>query len=144
MAYITIEEYVELYCQPAISEADFPVYASQASDLIDSITQYRIIQAGGLNVFPPLVQQLVAKATAAQVLYFIQNGGIETVLSGQTGAGYTVGKVHIDGAGASGGTQTAAQMMISPLAVTLLEQTGLMERRIRCLDPYQPPYYGTW
>ena len=132
MAYITLEEYAELYGQPTISEADFPVYASQASDLIDSITQYRIIQAGGLNVFPPLVQQLVAKATAAQVL------------SGQTGAGYTVGKVHIDGAGASGGAQTAAQMMISPLAVTFLEQTGLMERRIRCLDPYQPPYYGTW
>ena len=144
MAYITLEEYAELYGQPTISEADLPVYASQASDLIDSITQYRIIQAGGLNVFPPLVQQLVAKATAAQVLYFIQNGGIETVLSGQTGAGYTVGKVHIDGAGASGGAQTAAQMMISPLAVTFLEQTGLMERRIRCLDPYQPPYYGTW
>ena len=142
MAYITIKEYVELYGQPAISEADFPVYAGQASDLIDSITQYRIIRAGGLSTFPPLVQQLVTKATAAQVLYFIQNGRIETVLSGQTGAGYTVGKVHVDGAGASGGAQTAAQMMISPLAVTLLEQTGLMGRRIRCLDPFQPPYYG--
>ena len=42
MAYITLEEYAELYGQPTISEADFPVYASQASDLIDSITQYRI------------------------------------------------------------------------------------------------------
>ena len=44
MAYITLEEYAELYGQPTISEADFPVYASQASDLIDSITQYRIIR----------------------------------------------------------------------------------------------------
>lgn len=67
MAYITYEQYTELYGTPPIPEDAFPMYAGQASDLIDSITQYRIIQGGGLSALPAFVQTLVQKATAAQV-----------------------------------------------------------------------------
>lgn len=139
MAYITYEQYTALYGTPPITEADFPVYATTASDIIDSITEYRIGRAGGISALPALVQELVQKAAAAQVLYFAQNG-LEAVLAGQTGQGYTVGKVHVDG-GNTGGF-TADQLMVSPMARVYLEQTGLMERRVPCFGQFRPSFYG--
>lgn len=139
MAYITYQQYVLVYGVPPIPEADFPVYATTASDLIDSITEHRIGRAGGISALPTLVQKLVQKATAAQVLYLVQNG-LEAVLAGQTGQGYTVGKVHVDG-GNTGGL-TSAQLMISPMARVYLEQTGLMERSVPCFGQYRPSFYG--
>lgn len=142
MAYITYDEYVAIYGQN-ITEVDFPMYAENASDMIDMVTRYEIVQCGGLSALPPLVQKLVKKAAAAQVLYFVQNG-LDTVMSGQTGQGFTVGKVSIGGASSGSGGQTAAQLMISPAVGVLLEQTGLMERSVPCLDPSRNAYLNTW
>lgn len=142
MAYITYDEYVAIYGQN-ITEVDFPMYAENASDLIDAVTRYQIVQCGGISALPPLVQKLVKKAASAQVLYFVQNG-LDTVMSGQTGQGFTVGKVSIGGASSGSGGQTAAQLMISPAVGVLLEQTGLMERSVPCLDPSRNAYLSTW
>lgn len=142
MAYITYDEYVAIYGQN-ITESDFPMYAENASDLIDAVTRYQIVQCGGISALPPLVQNLVKKAAAAQVLYFVQNG-LDTVMSGQTGQGFTVGKVSIGGASSGSGGQAADQLMISPAVGVLLEQTGLMERSVPCLDPSRNAYLSTW
>lgn len=139
MAYITYEQYTALYGTPPITEAEFPMYATTASDIIDSITQYRIGRAGGISALPAGLQTLVQKAAAAQVLYLTQNG-LETVVSGQTGQGFTVGKVSVDG-GNSGGL-TAAQLTVCPVAKMYLEQTGLMERSVLCFDQFRPGFYG--
>lgn len=139
MAYITYEQYTQLYGTPPITEVEFPMYATTASDIIDSITQYRIERAGGISALPAGLQTLVQKATAAQVLYLTQNG-LETVVSGQTGQGFTVGKVSVDG-GNSGGL-TAAQLTVCPMAKMYLEQTGLMERSVPCFDQFRPGFYG--
>ena len=130
MAYITYQEYINIYGNCPISEDDFPVYAGLASDLIDGITQYRIVQGGGIAALPSLVQTLVEKATAAQILYFTQLG-LETVLSGQVGQSFTVGKVSVSGGGLANANSTSAQLMISPAAKALLEQSGLMYRGVR-------------
>lgn len=142
MAYITYDEYVANY-GPNITESDFPMYAENASDLIDAVTRYQIVQCGGISALHPLVQNLVRKATAAQIMYFVQNG-LDTVMSGQTGQGFTVGKVSIGGASSGSGEQTATQLMISPAVGVLLEQTGLMERSVPCLDPSRNAYLSTW
>lgn len=139
MAYVTYQQYVDLYGTPPIAEEEFPLYATASSDLIDSITQYRIVEGGGIAALPATVQMLVQKAAASQVLYLTQNG-LETVLSGQTGQGYTVGKVHVDG-GAQRGL-TAAQMMISPMSRAYLEQTGLMGRSVPCFSQFRHGFYG--
>ena len=139
MAYITYEQYTQLYGTPPITEAEFPMYATTASDIIDSITQYRIERAGGISALPAGLQTLVQKAAAAQVLYLAQNG-LEAVVSGQTGQGFTVGKVSVDG-GNSGGL-TAAQLTVCPMAKMYLEQTGLMERSVPCFDQFRPDFYG--
>lgn len=141
MAYVTYEQYTQIYGAINFNAEEFARYATAASDLIDSVTMYRIVKAGGATAFPAWIQTQIQKATAAQILYFVQNG-LESVLTGQTGVGFTTGKVHMDGANTSGMTQ--AQLMISPLAKTYLEQTGLMGRRVPCLDQYQSSYYGIW
>jgi len=141
MAYITYEQYTQLYGTPPITEAEFLMYATTASDIIDSITQYRIERAGGISALPAGLQTLVQKAAAAQVLYLAQNG-LETVVSGQTGQGFTVGKVSVDGAGASAGGMTAAQLIVCPMAKMYLEQTRLMERSAPCFDQFRPGFYG--
>ena len=140
MAYITYAQYEALFGTPPINEAEFGLYATTASDLVDSVTQYRIVEGGGIASLPAAVQSRVQKATAAQVLYFIQSGGMETVLSGQTGQGFTVGKVHIDGAASGQGVRTAAQMTISPMVRVYLEQTGLMGRNVVCSGRYRGLY----
>ena len=143
MAYSTFEQYEALYGTPTISQQDFPAYAERASDLIDAITQYRIVQGGGFSALPPWLQTLVEKATAAQVLYFSELG-LETVLTGQTGQAFTVGKVSVSGGGLSSQTgATAANLMISPMARALLEQTPLMERGCAVYYPqYLLPFWG--
>ena len=142
MAYITYQEYTSIYGTPSISDQDFPIYAQQASDLIDSITQYRIVQCGGISALPAWMQELVRKAAAAQVLYFIQIG-LETVLTGQTGQSFTVGKVSVSGGSLSNGNLTGAQLITSPQTTALLEQTGLMFRGVHvCSDRFLNPFWG--
>lgn len=142
MAYITYEQYVEIYGTPPISEEDFPVYAGLASDLIDSITRHQIGKGGGFSALAPFLQEQVRKATAAQVLYFTQYG-LETVLTGQTGQAFTVGKVSVSGGSMSTEGGKTGALMISPMAVTMLEQTSLMERGVHvCSDRYLNPFFG--
>ena len=132
MAYITFEEFSALYGD-LIPEAQFSQYATAASDIIDIVTRWSIEQRGGFASLPASLQAKVTKATAAQIVYTEQAGGVDAVLSGQSGAGYTVGKVHIEGS-ASGQASNRAVQMVSPMVVALLEQTGLMERSVPCLD----------
>lgn len=137
MAYITYPHYAALYGEPLIGEAEFPLYAGLASDMIDSITGYRIRQGGGFPALPPLVQELVKKATAAQVFYLTQIGP-ETVLTGQTGQSFTVGRVSVSGGPPDA---KAGALLISPLAAALLEQTPLMERGVPvCSDRFLYPF----
>lgn len=142
MAYITYQQYLDIYGACPISEEEFPMYAGLASDLIDSITQYRIVKGGGISALSYLMQTLVKKAAAAQVLYFTQLG-LETVLTGQTGQSFTVGKVSVSGGALSNTTEKPGALMISPFTVALLEQTYLMERGVHvCSDRYLNPFWG--
>lgn len=54
MAYITYQQYLDLYGTCPISEEEFPVYAGLASDMIDSITRYRIVEGGGISALPSI------------------------------------------------------------------------------------------
>ena len=144
MAYITLQQLFELYGDQGLTADTFPMYATAASNLIDSITRYRIPRSGGLSSFPQWVQDAVQQAAGAQVLYYVQNG-LETVLTGQTGQGFTVGKVSVNGGATTGGSgNTAAQLMVSPQVRSILEQTGLMGRETPCFDPYHNSFLGIW
>lgn len=141
MAYISFDQYVKMYGD-TISAEDFLACAEVASNLIDSITQYKIAQGGGFSSLPLPCQKIVQKATAAQVFYFSQIG-LETVLTGQTGQSFTVGKVSVSGGALSNSYKTSEQLMISPMAKALLEQSPLMERSVYvCSDRLLNPFWG--
>lgn len=144
MAYITFDDFTALYGDQGLTSDTFPMYATAASGLIDSITRYIIPRCGGLFSFPQWVQDAVQQAAGAQVLYYVQNG-LEAVLTGQTGQGFTVGKVSVNGGATTGSSgNTAAQLMVSPQVRSILEQTGLMGRETPCLDPYRNSFLGIW
>lgn len=146
MAYITYEQFVALYGTQGLTADDFPMYATASSSIIDSVTRYVIPRCGGLSVFPEWVQQAVQQAAGAQVLYYTQNG-FETVQSGQTGQGFTVGKVSVNGGAinnSNGNGDTTAQSLISPLVRVLLEQTGLMGRNVVCYDQSHSNFCTIW
>lgn len=127
MAYITYDQYIEYFGQPTITAEEFPIYANIATDLIDSITADRITEQGGLEAFPVLIQTLITKACGAQVMFLAENG-VETVATGQTGAGFTVGKVRVDGN--STGSNSRGDIYMSGLCMIYLERTGLMYRSV--------------
>ena len=118
------------------------MYAGLASDVIDNATQFRIEKSGGISALPAFIQTLVQKAAAAQVLYFTQVG-LETVLTGQAGQSFTVGKVSVNGGGlANQSGKKIGSLMICPLALSYLEQTFLMERRVEvCYPRYLNPFW---
>lgn len=142
MAYITYDQYIGYYGNCPISEEEFPMYAGLASDVIDNATQQRIVKGGGISALSPLTGTLVRKAAAAQVLYFTQVG-LETVLTGQAGQSFTVGKVSVSGGGlANQANKKAGALMLCPLALSYLEQTPLMERSVdACCPQYPNPYW---
>ena len=137
MAYINYTQYVSVYGASPVSEAEFPAYAQFASDLIDSITYYRIVEAGGLATLPAPLQSQVVKAVAAQIMYFSELG-LEAVMSGTSGANFTVGKVSV---GPSTNGRSGAAAMLCPMARVYLEQTGLMRPSV---DVRDGPRYSPW
>lgn len=137
MAYITYDQYVASYGTPPISQADFPMYAGFASDLIDSATYFRIVESGGLSALPSTLQDLVVKATAAQIIYFAEYG-LEAVMGGTSGVGFTVGKVNVQGATTG---RSGASAALSPMVRVYLEQTGLMRPSV---DVRDGPRYSPW
>lgn len=141
MAYITYQQYINLYGSCPIAEDTFPVYAELASDMVDSVTQYRIEKGGGISALPIFIQTLIQKATAAQVLYYTQIG-LETVLSGQTGRSFTVGKVSVSGGSLASNNKKSGALLISPVVPAMLEQTGLMDRGVSvCSGQSHSPYW---
>lgn len=136
MAYITYTDYTDYYgVDTVVLEQDFQVYAETASDLITAITGYRVT-ADNFSDHPVFIQDAVKKATAAQVLYFGENGDVASVVSGQTGAGFTVGKVSVQSGGQRSSAWASAKDLISPMVYALLGPTGLLERRVPCLDRF--------
>jgi hypothetical protein len=136
MAYITYAEYITYYGENTmVTEADFPVYASTASDLISAVTGYRVTE-DKIDCFPDPVQDAVKKATAAQVLFFAERGDVGSVVSGTSGEGFTVGKVSVQSGGQRTSAWASARDMISPMVYVLLGPTGLLERGVPCLDRF--------
>lgn len=136
MAYITYEEYTT-YCgtNTMVLEADFPVYANIASDLITSITGYRVT-VDNIDSHPALIQDAVKRATAVQVLCFGEHGDFASVVSGVAGEGFTVGKVNVQSGGQRTSTWALARDMISPMVYVILGPLGLLERSVPCLDRF--------
>ena len=132
MGVVDYEYYTNVYGGTDADQTSFPALCARASDIIGAVTHW--VDAETIATLPALHQTLYKKAICAQV-DFLSINGIDSV-NETASAGYTVGKVTVHGK-ASSTTGGAMSESISPLAVTYLEQTGLM-------NPQVPTFHGWW
>ena len=139
MSYATKADY-DAYSDVAVSEEDFPRLSELASDLIDGFTMNRITAAGGLDSFPPFVQDRVKKATCAQIQTIAYAGSAESVVEDAADGGTTsesLGKYSYSkkqGSGAAGngeGGDAVNGVELSPTVRVYLRPTGLLFRGLQ-------------
>ena len=130
MGVVDYTFYSTVYMGSDADQASFPALCARASDVIGAMTHW-VVNETTITNLPALHQLLYKKAICAQVDFFAING-TDTVQDGGN-AGFTVGKVTVHGKSStgSGGKMTES---VSPLAISYLEQTGLMNPAIPTLE----------
>ena len=93
VAYIDVEYYNNTY-KGVDAGDDLDRYIERASDLVDQVTGYKIADLSALH---PRIQELVKKATAAQVEFYVLNGGPEGPEGDQGPQGVGIEDITSDG-----------------------------------------------
>ena len=128
MGVVDYTFYSTVYGGTDVEQATFPALCARASDVIGAVTHW--VDDATIAKLPALLQTLYKKAICAQIDFFALNG--TDIVNESGNAGFTVGKVTVHGkSNASGGKM---QDSISPLAISYLEQTGLMNPQIPCIE----------
>ncbi|MCY8867399.1 hypothetical protein MOE08_20325 [Bacillus spizizenii] len=133
MPYITPDYYKDVYIgASAPSDEDLNRFIKRASDIIDQVTNFQLY-GKDINKLPPLFRDLIMKATAAQVEFYVMKGGDAAVNAGTNDMNsVSVGSFSYSTGGGSSsnagsGTQSAR---LSPSALSFLAPTGLLYRGV--------------
>lgn len=124
MGVVNFTYYSTVYMGEADQTA-FPALCARASDIVGAVTHWRVNETN-ISRLPALHQELYKKAICAQIDALFING-LDSV-SENGNAGFTVGKVTIHGKANTGGGRLADSL--SPMAISYLEQTGLMNPQV--------------
>ena len=128
MGVVDWDFYNAVYRGSDADEASFPALCARACDVIGALTHW--VDDAAILKLPAIIQTLYKKAVCAQIDFLAING-IDSLNETETG-GFTVGKVTVHGkANSTGGKLTES---VSPLAIAYLEQTGLMNPNVPCLE----------
>ena len=139
-AIVDYSYYSTVYMGTEADQTSFPALCARASDIVGAMTRWQV-NAGNIGELPELVRTLYKKAICAQVDYFAVNGTESAV--GETGRGWTVGKVSVSGKSGSDVVRKGALSgSISPMALAYLEQTGLMNPQVQTAPDM--PLAGWW
>lgn len=132
MAYITPDYYKNDYIgAPAPSDEDLNRYIKRASDIIDEVTSYRLY-GNKFDKMPDIIKDIVSKATAAQVEFYVVKAGTAEVNAGSSSMdSVSVGSFSYSG-GSGGSERNSVRNAgrISPTALSLLSETGLLYRGV--------------
>lgn len=130
VAYIDAEYYNNEY-KGVDAGDDLDRYIERASDLVDQVTGYKIAD---LAVLHPRIQELVKKATAAQVEFYVLNGGPEGV-DGSTDGSFSqvsIGAFQYQSGRINQQIPAGKQEhRVAPAALAYLEPTGLLYQGVR-------------
>ena len=138
-AIVDYTYYSTVYKGSEATSTSFPALCARAEDIVGALTRWKVTE-DNISTYPALTQTLYKKAICAQVDFFAVNG-TETA-TGDSGGGWTVGKVRVDGrSNAKAGAGLLAGS-ISPLAVGYLEQTSLMNPQVP--TGQDMPLVGWW
>ena len=125
MAFIDIAYYSAEFRGSPIPEKQFDRLAEIASDVIDGLITIE------MSYEEKAASSNVKKATAYQLEYMNEHGGLDTVLglSDVNIASESLGDYSVSaGSGKSSSVQTSGGIPVSPLAIQYLRKDGLMCR----------------
>ena len=138
-AIVDFAWYYNVYFGNEADQTSFPALCARAEDVIGAMTRWQIT-AANIGTLSEAMQTLYKKAICAQVDFFAVNG-TETA-TGDSGGGWTVGKVTVQGKSTAASGSGRLSGAVSPLAVALLEQTGLLNPQVPTLPDM--PLVGWW
>lgn len=129
--YITLDYYrTEYMGVPVADDTELTRLIKRASEAIDVITHYRIVNYG-FDKFPLFIQSQIKKATAAQVEFLNQNGELAgTVVEGS--GGFTIGKFSESAPSGASGTQLSDRYALT--VIDYLTPTGLLYSGVRTVQ----------
>lgn len=128
MGVVDYAFYSSVYMGNDVDEASFPALCARASDVIGAMTHW--MDEAKITTLPAYIQTLYKKAVCAQI-DFLEINGTDS-LNETADGGFTVGKVTVHGRTNSGGGKLSES--VSPLAISYLEQTGLMNPNVPCIE----------
>lgn len=131
MGVVNWTYYSTVYMGTDADEASFPALCARAYDVIGAVTHW--VDENKVITLPAPIPMLYKKAICAQVDFLAING--TDSLNETASGGFTVGKVTVHG---KQGAQGAGKMSesISPLAISFLEQTGLMNPQVPTIESW--------
>lgn len=133
MGVVDYTFYSTVYMGTDADQTSFPALCARASDIVGALTHW--VDETEINKKPQFIQTLYKKAICAQIDFLAING-TDSINETATG-GFTVGKVTVHGkANANGGKLSES---ISPMAISYLEQTGLINPQIQTLEGWWFP-----
>ena len=122
--YVDEVYYHDMFRGEPVDDTDFLALCQRAGEIIEEMTLYRLTEEG-FAMMPENTQKLVKNAVCAQIEYLDANGGAEMDMgNGMSGA--TLGKFSYSGA--SSGSGSTEQSILSPRAERILWTTGLTYR----------------
>lgn len=144
MAIVNYCYYSNEYMGEPIAIADFPRFERRAEEIISNATRNQYFHllnyysAKGLTDAATALTSAYSNAICAQIEY-LKASGILSATTGSSGDSFTVGKVTVN-KGSNGSTfATRGAAMLSPLAQSYLEQTGLLGRIVGVpVEPFAP------
>ena len=131
-AIVDFPYYRDTYKGTEADNASFPALYAHASRVVGLMTRWQVTEET-FPEFPPIVQTMIQLAICSQIDFFAING-LDVVNSGDGGGGFTVGKVTVHGNSNSSGKGGVMSAYTSPAAVSYLEQTGLMNPAVPCIE----------
>ena len=137
MQIVTYEYYHNVWFGEPIAGTEFARAEAKAERAVNLITYGR---AAAFDALPAHLQNAVMDAICAQVEYYAIMGTDVSVNGDMGGAGWTVGKVHVNGGAGSAAAKTGAASMLCAAAVAALEQTGLMNPQVETVGALYAPY----
>ena len=129
MGIVDYNFYSTVYMGTDADQTSFPALCARASDIIGAVTHW--VDDATILKLPALHITLYKKAICAQIDFLAING--TDSLNETASGGFTVGKVTVHGKASTNGGGKLSES-ISPMAIAYLEQTGLMNPQIPCIE----------
>ena len=131
MAYIDSTFYNSYAPSTPIPENEFTELSERASDIIDIVSNNKIVMMGGISALSDSAQTLVKNAVAAEMQTLFTQGGIDAINGNDSAASASIGKFSFS---QSAPIQTVCGMPLSPLVRHYLAMTGLLYGGVQCAN----------